>query len=508
MQDPRAPLGDLLGSYPLVEAFTPMSESCLWSLSADWWRVRGPSAFADEAVPYLATSDGSIAVACAEVIAAQLEARRADGEPPDRIVLFEIGPGSGLFARLALLALHERIGSAAPTPQITYVGIDAAHSITDPLPAVMLGDLPWLQHAMHVADLGKDPSAIDSILAEHGGPDALSFVVCNYVLDSLPTTAFRRDPATGALQEAELEIRRSSTDEAARPFFRMRWSTARLEHRHGAHIDAVLAQPGASGPFNTSALAVLERMTRAQSAVAAIFVNDYETPTQTTPTEPVQSFGGSFATGLHFDSMDRVIETAMGWQVSKPDRPKDALASRSYLPEANAVVQATYRRAFSLDAVEQVHGWASVARTAAKQNEVPRAIAAYEAALNATPLNWSMMTEAAGFLHARTDHHDAAIAMCESALHLNPTAIAAMRVAASCLIRLERTDDARTYLERALSVSRKDPGVLLDFAKLAAGTKDRDAALGAIAEGLALRPSDNVKGELVALQNAILTEPR
>ena len=123
-------------------------------------------------------------------------------------------------------------------------------------------------------------------------------------------------------------------------------------------------------------------------------------------------------------------------------------------------------------------------------------------------MNWSIKTEAAGFLHARAEAQDTALALACEASVLNPMAVPALRVQASCEDRLGQPERALAAVTAALTLTRKDPGLLLDFARYAAQISRNTAALDAVAEAISLNPDEHVRAEQMALQSQILTMDR
>lgn len=88
-------LGALIETGRLIERYTPLSRSRIWELNTAYWEARGAAAFMQDAVPYVATNDGSLSTATAEVVAAYALGLEA----PRRLTVLEIGPGSGIFAQ-------------------------------------------------------------------------------------------------------------------------------------------------------------------------------------------------------------------------------------------------------------------------------------------------------------------------------------------------------------------------------------------------------------------------
>ena len=179
-----------------------LSESVAWEIQRRFFQTFGPSAWADEIVPYYVTTNSYIAKCYARVIVAWVEdilALDADHgaagiDPDEPIYVIELGAGTG---RLSFLLAHELaiLSQERGLPGFRVVGTDFAEANIALWP-----DHPDLHHAfaegrldgaMFDADL---PGPLKLVHArETLGPSPVKnpmIAILNYVVDSLRQDAF------------------------------------------------------------------------------------------------------------------------------------------------------------------------------------------------------------------------------------------------------------------------------------------------------------------------------
>jgi len=176
-----------------LEDFRPLSQCLEWRLADAYWDQKGVLPFVRNDVPYLVNNSGRLSENAAALLFAALEEARAS--LPRRLTILELGAGTGLHARFfldAFRALCQQAGSDF-YDRLIYV-------VTDRFDAAVAGwqrDGVFAEHAEHVAPRRCDANAPGALTL----PEAPVAIVCNYLLDVLPSRIARRDGATGALEE-------------------------------------------------------------------------------------------------------------------------------------------------------------------------------------------------------------------------------------------------------------------------------------------------------------------
>jgi hypothetical protein len=190
-QQPAASTAELLGRLGdhdrrprILQDFRPLHESLEWELSGAYYEQAGASAFTGGAVPFPATSNGDLSQSAAAVLFASVEAE-ASGDQPIRCL--ELGPGSGLFAKLLLDSFKRRCREQGRDyyDRLTLVLADRSQAMLDAIEAHRL----LAEHEGRYELLHSDPERPAQAAA---GPAALHAVFLNYVLDSLPASVLRR----------------------------------------------------------------------------------------------------------------------------------------------------------------------------------------------------------------------------------------------------------------------------------------------------------------------------
>jgi hypothetical protein len=191
----------------------PFSECAMWARQASFYASAGPQSWLTGTVPYWATSNAFVADRAAAVLAAAIEdaskGGRVDASEP--VVVVELGAGLGAFTWLLLPRLRARL-LRARLPPVLYVMTDLDDRMLDAwaephsgfarIPAPPVPGAPWPALTLNfaVVDAAAAPASPAVLRLRRRGADAALpsrlhasplFVVANYVLDSLPTDAFR-----------------------------------------------------------------------------------------------------------------------------------------------------------------------------------------------------------------------------------------------------------------------------------------------------------------------------
>lgn len=509
---PAFVLSEMVDRLELVEAFTPMAESCIWQLNLDYWRTRGRDAFLNDSVPYLVTSDGALASATAEMLAQDLFSRDRDAWP-QTVTIVELGPGLGLFAR-SLLRRYAAIRESHPElPAVTYVGVDSAPAMLTNL-AEMLEGVPGLDKlVLHEQAALSEPAALIRFFEEFLQPNARALCIANYLLDSIPATWVRREE--NALTECLLEVRKAPLEWApGKESGDKPWSpVVRTRFQPCDAVDEVLEtatadlEPGQSIPYPVGVIDLFSGLASlGADRLRGVLTNDYQLDVASKPVEPLQYFSGSVAVGIEFARLDRVCARHFNWEPMAPNTHSGLIVSRLYgrdMP-SNAPLRDAFADAFSLDKTRKSHEWAALARSAVEAQDFGRALVCYETALCDSPPNWALYAEVARFVMVRLGNMDAALELANKALAENPLAITAMLTVGQIHAHANRLAEAKQTFEAIVSLDTRNVRAILWLSKCAIAEGDRISALRYVSEGLAIDSGGDIGGEFLSLQNELL----
>ncbi|MDR6549841.1 SAM-dependent methyltransferase [Paenibacillus qinlingensis] len=168
------------------------SEAPIWELQRSYYEEQGITAWQSGDVPQYITSNRVMAISYAEMIFAFLQDRARIGELTERVMILELGAGSGQFAFYVLQELTKCIEVAGiPLPPFRYVMSDLAEkNVTfwrqhaGLAPFVELGVLDFARF-----DAVQDRDIYVQHVGERVGPGDLAqplVIVANYFFDSLP----------------------------------------------------------------------------------------------------------------------------------------------------------------------------------------------------------------------------------------------------------------------------------------------------------------------------------
>ena len=182
---------------------TRLSDSALWSLSAEYYQHAGLAAWESGTVPYYITSNSFIAHTYARMICETVEDMVVQGSVDVNapVYVIELGAGLGLFGYLCARALQRFQDKeyAQSTWKVTYVLTDlheesvhhwAEHPKFEDLKGRNLVDFAALDanEAINSIHLLHRDVIIDNQKKKATNPLVL---VANYVFDSIPMDAFR-----------------------------------------------------------------------------------------------------------------------------------------------------------------------------------------------------------------------------------------------------------------------------------------------------------------------------
>jgi tetratricopeptide (TPR) repeat protein len=499
-----------------LEDFRPLGQSLEWRLADAYWARAGVLPFVRNDVPYLVNNTGRLSENAAALVFAAFDQGRAS--LPERLIILELGAGTGLHARHfldAFLTLCRREGSDF-YDRLTYV-------VSDRFDRTVSGwqrDGLYAEHQEHVALRICDASLPTEWSMPAGGAapplGAPLVVFCNYVLDVLPSRIVRRSAAgleelcvrthlqagAAALKQAGI----ASLDEARAlaasgnladltcllPLLpELELETAFRPWAPSSETEAALAAAITTSDrviLNGGALRCLDMLLAMLPASGFVLVNDYG-PVRAEEVDThvgVQRFGGSVALGLNFPLIERVL-SERGFRVSAPEGD-DQRRVHTRLIGGHVAERTleTLRTRFSLAADQHRDAPLEAARAHVAAGRRNDALDAYRLLIERNPSDWQMLGEAAEYVGLQLHDHAAGLELCRAALERNPWYSAWLwNVLGDCLFYREKLADAHAAFTQAQRIDADDPRTNLNLAYTLSARGEQDAALAAIARGLA-----------------------
>ena len=482
----------------LIEDLRPMAQSLEWRLSAWSWARLGVRPFTSGEVPYLVNNDGRLS----RDAAALFFINCLETEPPgDRIVVLELGAGTGLFARyfldeIQLLCERE---SRDYYDRLRYLVTDGSpHTVQ-----FWQEKEIFREHADHVAASACQSGEVQALNA---GP--VRAVFCNYVLDSLPAAVLRRrggvweqrcertwitDDAALLRQYTALstgEIRECAASEAPENLERILPLLPLLETEaefvpvgeKGPPGVEELSATGGAEPFtyNYGALDCLETALRSLEPEGFILINDYDAA-------PCgQRFGPCAAIGLNFPLMeDRLRRAGVSVREAEGDA-RCRVHARLLLRLDLAATRGAFESRFSAAAQGKIREPAEQARRQAEHGLLREALHSYRLALERNPKNWQLIGDVAGFVAEELNDPATGVELARSAIELNPWYSPDLwNVLGDCLARLGRHAEAHECYGQAYRMHPENPRASLRLAGSWLRLGDPVRCLETIAQGLA-----------------------
>ncbi|KYF84499.1 hypothetical protein BE17_53005 [Sorangium cellulosum] len=510
-QDPlalaAAAFEDIFAHYPVMEAFRPLHQSRLWALNQTYWQRKGPTAFTRDAVPYHVTNDSSLAVAAAESMIAWIRAKIARGLTPPCIALLELGPGTGLFARLTARYYARRRAQDAELPALHYLAIDGAASMIEALRERRLLEVDGIRFDFAVLDLAADTDRLGDIIESVIPRDMPLFAVANYVLDSLPSTQLRLEGGRIVETIVELRARDVVSERLDDPHLMVRQKRQPCDPNDPLVRLAArfLKEEGTQIAVNIGAFRLLQALSTAVRERGCILINDYAADMSESDYAPYQHFAGSIATGLHFPSIEVFVTDILGWRVVQPDTVDASIISRLLIAQPDEALCAEYRRRFMHPDARRAQALVATARRSHQEGRIGQAVAFYEAAIAAQPDNWSIATETAGFALNVLGEPRAAARLARLALEGNPLCAPAWNILGDCAYRERDLNSAIEAYRRADAASGGDARALLNLAYCACMDENLEDAMLWIARALTIDVNGDLRAEILRCQGEVLT---
>ncbi len=529
-------LGSVATEQTEIEDFRPLGESLEWRLADVYWSQAGLLPFVRNDVPYLVNNTGRLSENAAALVFASFDERGAS--LPDRLVLLELGAGTGLHARYFLDAFQALCRREARDyyDRLVYVVSDRFERTV----SRWQEDGMFADHEGHVLPRvcdARTPHDLRLPTSEATpAPGAPLVVFCNYLLDVLPSMIARRAPAgferlcvrthlaggaaalsaigLRSLKDARALAASGRPEDLARLLPLLSHLTLETDYRTWAPEPGPEQTLAAAIPesersiINAEALACLEKLLEVMDPSGFVLVNDYG-PVRAEDVGGhvgVQRFGGSVAQGLNFPLLDRVL-SARGLTVLAPEGDQHRrVRTRLVARQAGERAREAFQRRFALDTDKQLDAPQEEARlhiAAGRRNE---AVAAYRELVAQNPRDWQMLGEAAEYVGLQLRDHVAGLNIVRVALERNPWSSPWLwNILGDCLFYAEKLDDAHEAFTQALRIDPDDPRSNLNLSYTLTARSAYPEALAAIARGLAHDGRGVYRSRLLEKQAQILS---
>ena len=495
----------MLKGHP-VEAFTPVWGCAAARIARSAWVDCGLEVFLRADVPYGATSSGRLSH---DAVALLLET----GKKSHRCRFLEIGAGSGIFAKLFLDALK------ADAPDIydncTYI-------LTD-------GNAKMLESQAEYGVLAGHEAHIETRVFDASGawPEdftgAFDAVFGSYILDSLPVEFLIVGESGIQRMEARctLPAKNEALEDALKtpgfahlaPFLHLTKSMG-IQSRHMSaptlpYASAIGAAEGEDTPMVHShgALACMENIAHALCPGGFAMLSDYGTIARREPSETIefQSFGASAAYAVNFHQIDAHF-AAHPVSYLKPEAEEGYLITRVFYNGEAEILAPMVDLLFGEVRQRALRLPVDAAREMLRANAFHAARRLYAKAMELQPQNWALAEEVAELLLLSSKDYADAKALAEFGLSLNPFAPGLHRIVAEACFELDDMSGAEQALKTCLHYAGDTAAARLLEAKIQLKSGTHEAALLAIAKGLAVDRESDLRDALLTLQNDILLE--
>jgi tetratricopeptide (TPR) repeat protein len=539
----------------IVQDFVPLADSLEWELGGAYLRLRGNKAFLSDAspVPFIVNNDGGLSRNAADVffaslVAAEKEGRGAEGERGEPIYVLELGIGVGLFARYFLDCMRDlcRRHKKDYYDRLCYIAADRSER--------MLQDV--LRHGVLAEHPGRyrvrqlDAMRPERLLAEFGTTESpraqrpIRAVFLNYLLDCLPAAVLAFDGDTVRqlcvrtcvarnvrladytdLTPQQLRERGKSNDPRVREELLEVYGLFASEYDYQPiQVTSSVAGPGLQSlPYGDFALSfgrqISKRLLHSYGAIQClekllgmladggfILVNDYgQTLTPREDEFEHQRFSLATFVGLNFPELRAYFGDAKRCQYFEPAEEGRGIHSRLLGVKLDAEVWGRFQERFGDADFQRLQGPIQKARACGKAGRFELAAGFYREALALQPRNWVLLCEVSQFLTFSLRDPKAGADMAKVALSLNPTCSAELwNALGDALFEFGRTAEARSAYEKALTVNAADVRSRYNLAWVAAREREYPAALGRIAEALALDKTGEYRERLLQKQQEVL----
>ncbi len=536
LSDPAPSAREALSSariHPrVVEDFRPLCESLEWSLSEAFWLTRGLRGFLQNEVPYSVNNSGSLSAQAAELLFANC----VEAAPLGSIVIFEIGAGTGLFARYLLDEFRDLCvrRNADFYERLTFYVSDRSPRSVEQWENCGI----FAGHEGHfVCGLcdARSPGQFRSTHGTAGVAGPVRAIFANYVLDSLPASVLRKG-ASGA-EEQYIRTHLADSEQVSHYTSKSLDEIRQLAASSTVEDRAQLLPLVSLFEFETAFKAVDGRIPHVDEAIAfghdvdrivlnhaafdsisagldmlgdrgLLLINDYGaiTPDQIAGQAGTQRFGSSAAIGLNFPLLEHHFRLK-GVRVSVPERD-DLLSVHPRLlmrADASETVGA-FLKVFDGRTQKALEDCETEARQHMEAGRIELAREAYDRALAARPRDWRLIGEVAEFVIRAARDYESGMRLAHAALAVNPWySVWLWNVLGDALFALERYQNAHDAYLEARRIETTDTRTSLNLAYTHAQFGDFSEALEAIAAGLASDKNGLFRQRLLEKQQHVLT---
>jgi tetratricopeptide (TPR) repeat protein len=449
-----------------------------WVAQQAYYETRGSGAFLGGDVPFVGTSGGRLSHDAAAILFAALEHDALRAGP---IRCLELGPGTGLFAKLLLDGLRRRCAEHGRDyyDRLTLVLADSSSAMLD---AIVAGGV-LSEHAGRFELRRVDPRR-PAVAAEQG---ELRAVFLNYVLDNLPTSLVRRGPA--GLEQLCVRFRVGPGIEMGD--YTTLAPAQLAEHAHAGEAGAlralgelrpVLIADGHYEPVDPSNLpeaealegiwpeSVGETIVHGHDAIAClrdlsqklapggfILINDF-LPRARGREEAVSYpvFGGAVAIGVNLVQLERAVARWRGMSWHAPAADPAPIVSRLIGRHIAPGTVSCFAARFDPTTVEARYAALDWIDELIEDRAVAEAAAELERALAAAPWDWTLHERAAPLFAYLLKDRDRATVLAHQGLGLNPLSTGLWNVLGDCELHRRRLTESLQCFARAMELNPRE----------------------------------------------------
>jgi tetratricopeptide (TPR) repeat protein len=524
----------------VVQEFTSLPDSIEWLLGGEYLRQRGNKAFLTDTspVPYVVNNDGTLSRNAADVFFTSLVAADKAGQLEDDIFVLELGIGVGLFARYFLDCFQElcRQHKKDYYARLMYIAADRSERMLhDVLRHGVLGNHPG-RYCVRLVDAMQPETLLQDALLRHVGGKPLRAVFLNYLLDCLPAAVLELDGEQVRqlcvrtciarnvrladftdLRPQQLRDRAASNDPRAKDELLEVYGLFASEYAYQPVDPATLPHGSFAVNFGRNyakrllhsygAIQALEKLLGMLTDGGFILVNDYG-QTQLSRDDEFEHQRFSLATfvGVNFALLREYFGESKRCGYFHPSGEEGrGIHSRLLGHTIDLDVASRFGDRFGEDAHKRLQEPIQRARTCAKAGRFELAAGIYQEALHLQPRNWVLLCEVSQFLTFSLRDPKRGADMAKVALGLNPSCSAELwNALGDALYEWGRTEEAQSAYGKALAVNAADVRARYNLAFVHTRQKDYAAALGCIAEALALDKTGEYRERLLQKQQEVI----
>ena len=349
---------------------TALSKSSLWDSMQDYYNHMGPEAWTDEVVPSQITSNISLAKLYTQLIIAQINdfiIHNNNSLPSEPFCIVEIGAGHGKFSFYLLKALQKALAMYNyPANCLLYIMSDISEKNIESFanhPALQQFKQAGILDFACFNALTDDEIKLSNRKIKLGQLKTPLFVICNYLIDTLPHDAFQVQD--GKLYETEIVIKQEKNNQqlAVKDYF----ANITYDFNHNAigadyyandKLNQVLAYyqqhfTDASFVIPIGGIEFLDRIRQFTNSHMVLLLADSAVADQAMfagLTNPEIALHGSVSMTVNFDAIARYVEAHHGASLLMPNKTADFQVACFILNQAFPIANTTFTFNSSLSA--------------------------------------------------------------------------------------------------------------------------------------------------------------